>query len=425
MSFLNKNNIVWLSTCRALEIVFQSVSMLLISRYLGPESRGIYAVTIFLISLITVFGSLSLHAACINFISRDKSNANSFYLIIIVYSLIFAGFLYVAQPLIRMLIIGHFSGISEGMLSMVMIISTLEMINLLFYNLIIGLGWSSLSAKIQLVYSVFLSIAGIICLPILQLQIEHYLFIWSIICLATTFLYCLLLSQNGVLPEKSHAYEIFNNSIRYSIPFYFNNIVQILSRRASVLIISIMLGNYAAGLFSVATMIQGYIMLIPVYVALETFRNVSSKTGYTAYSIIEVGEKVMLIPFILFVVYIFFGKFLIVSLLGEDFSESYWILLGLFPSIFLETHYNIMVMELAKEKLPLWIPFSYLLGFILQIIILINSLKYSLVLSISLSYGISILCLYISAAILFSMKTGVAPIRIISEKFKMVRLLKT
>jgi len=276
---------------RILMIVIGLLTSVVVTRLLGPEGRGLFAVATTISAIGVQFGNLGLHASNTYYVARDRSALPALTGNTLVISLIWIPF-----------------GLAYRLLQ----------------NLLLGINKVRAYNKIDLV-SKALTLAAIMALAIQGTVSPESVLSVSLILLAVTFAWCLrhLWTEFREFPTPS--LPLFLTSFQYGFKAYLAAFFSAMVFRIDVLMINHIIGQEQTGYYSVAASLCNLLYTLPIVVGTILFPRLSAsddQAGRWRLTIktASVVGSVMLSACILSV---FLGKPAIVFLYGDKFSASY------------------------------------------------------------------------------------------------------
>ncbi len=345
---------------RVIIIILGLFLSIFVTRSLGPEGRGLYALIIFLISLGLQIGNLGIQSTNTYLLSRDKSLKenlviNSFFASASLGSMVII-FLYLIQSL------QIYSFGLEGLVFLITLLSIPFALGYQFFlNILLGekrikefnffeLGNKIFSAIVIVIFFIFISKEPI---PISSAIFISY-FVPSIVIF-------LFLKQFNF--KKSNLKLLLDN-LNYGLKGYGSAFLNFFQQRISILLMQSKFGLESLGYYSVALILFDFAYLFPSVIGNIAFPYLSEKEN-------EKSRKIMFLRLLLFtglisflsvmILYVF-GDDLLKLLFGQDFIKSFQYLKVLLPGLFFASLISINMNYLASCGMPKIVVISPIAG---------------------------------------------------------------
>ena len=381
-------------------LVIGLLMSVLISRWLGPTNRGIYAVAVLVSSVGMQFGNLGLHASNTYYVARDRSLlpvllGNSFVAGLAAGSLIAAlvAFLFVFRP--------DLFPLSSRALALALAAIPLGLFYLLLQNLLLGIQEVSLYNRIEVLSKIGSLLLLLAAIPLHLVTVEALLWISLVVAAGALVFTARKLVRVCASPPRI-SFKLFKDSLGYGYKAYLAALFSFLVIRADLFLVNYFLGETQSGYYSIAITLADMVYMLPMVIGLILFPRLSAMTRLVekwAYT-----RKVTLIVFglisALSLVLSLVSPWVIRLLYGEAFLPSSAAFVWLLPAIvFLST--NTMLMNffasIGMPRITIYSPFAALAVNILLNWLLIPRLgivgaslssvgAYGLMLILSMSY---------------------------------------
>lgn len=250
-------------------IIIGLTTSILVARSLGPEGRGLFAMTVVVGALGVQFGNLGFHSSNTFYVARDRSllppllgngMAVSFgfgSLVALLAGLFFFFFPDLAPVHGTLLIIG-LAWIPLGLAY------------LLSQNLLIGIQEFRVNNKIQLCSKIFY--VALIGLLILWNSVSPFtVFSGSFIALGLSFIWVFQKLRQHSHHSISLSKSLFARGLRYGFKAYMGSLFAFLLLRVDLLMINEMLGSKEAGFYDLAVNLANMVYILPNVVATILF----------------------------------------------------------------------------------------------------------------------------------------------------------
>lgn len=352
MSFFRKSSITLLA--RAGIFIFGFISQTLISRLLGPEGKGAFAVLTLITSLVAQLASLGLHNAHIYLIGHKQADLKSAAENTLTFSFVLGSFLlalyWFGRSWIDPLI---FKGIAPEVTAWVSFTFPLHLVFLTFNYLalthddIVGFNLPNLGR------SVYLLLGLLLLMPWRALDLWAANIVW--VCtnglLALQSWWLIFRRQHFGL--RWHP-DLFRASIKFGLQSHAGTIFYLLGWRLDFLLCNIYLDTRAVGFYSVAVLLGEALWFVPQTLAVVLLPEVSRQKQPQAVQLTSQVCRVTLISSVLGALLLLVAAPLLVSkVFGENFLpalQPLWILL---PGMILEGGTRILSSFMVGRGHPL------------------------------------------------------------------------
>lgn len=241
------------------------VTTVVVTRILGPEGRGIYAVATALGALGLQFGVLGLQVSNTYFVAKDRSLlpallGNTLVVSCVIGAVAIAGS-YLALSLWPRLALLH-----GALLLLALLWIPIGMAYLLLQNLLLGVSAIKTFNRTELITrGGTLVIIG--CLVKAHLASVTTVFAAGLVALAVMFVVILkcLIKMAGRWPQPSIA--LFKSNLSYGMRAYLISFFSFLIIRSDLLMLKYLRGPESAGYYSVAVTMSDYVVLLPTVVS--------------------------------------------------------------------------------------------------------------------------------------------------------------
>ncbi|MFI5305042.1 MAG: flippase [Nitrospiria bacterium] len=250
------------------------VTTAMVSRILGPEGRGLYAIAIVISAMGVQFCNLGLHTSNTYFGAKNKNLLSAQLGNSILVSFGFGTFIAVSL----WMFFQFFPEIIpvKGFLLILSLASVpLGLAYLLVQNLVLGLYETRLYNRVEILNKILsvLLIAIIIFIGAVRVEVLFLVgFISSIISLIWVF--------KKIRPYLSGpaycSFRLFNESIKYGFKAYLAALFAFLVIRVDLLMVQHICGTEQAGLYSVSVSLAEYAGMVPIIVATILFPRLSA-----------------------------------------------------------------------------------------------------------------------------------------------------
>lgn len=244
----------------------------IVSRVLGPQGRGLYAVAVAVGAIGVQIGNLGIHASNTYFVARDRS-----LLPLLIGNALIVGFLLggfgAVLGWVLFLRWPSLAPIRGELLLLALLSIPFGLAYLLLQNLLLGILEVKLYNVIEL-STKFLGLALLVFLALRKSSVEN-LFLTgpiAIVCGLVWVSVCLLRSTRQSLGVS---WALFKNNLGVGMRAYWITIFGFLVLRADLLMVKYILGASQAGYYSIAAVMADTVLLLPAAIASILFPKLS------------------------------------------------------------------------------------------------------------------------------------------------------
>ncbi|GIK59819.1 MAG: oligosaccharide flippase family protein [Ignavibacteriota bacterium] len=338
-------------------MIFQFVSILIITRQITKEEFGIYVLIIVISTFLDTVSGLALEQSLVKFISSTNEIERKFTFVpTIMIRIILIVVAIILVVLFRNSLMTLFSFTATEFLYVIIILFVLSSFRGLFYNLLQGMNLFKKYALVQTITSVFRVALLLVILYIHELTLKNVLLVEIV---AVTFT---VLLQMALIPYK----EIFHwdlnfqnikRIIRFSIPLSLSGISYFIQTQVNIFIISAYLNPVSIANYDVAGKIpqasaKGFQSFIIVFY--PNLARLLSK-GERDSALILMNKSLFTFSILLnllLMISFLFNKEIIQLLFSDKYLDSSMAFSFLMAAFYLTSMSNIMGYSLVSAGLP-------------------------------------------------------------------------
>lgn len=338
-------------------MVFQFLSIVIITRHITKEDFGIYVLIIVISTFLDAVSGLALEQSLVKFISsaNDLERKSTFVPILIIRIIL------LIIAVILVILFGNsltllFKFTATEYLNVIIILFVLSSFRGLLYNLLQGMNLFKKYASVQTITSIIRVVLLVIIGYFQELNLKNVLFV-EIVAVSFT-----VLLQMASIPYKEVIHWDMNlknikKIIRFSIPLYFSGISYFVQTQINVLIISSYLNPVSIAEYDVAGKIpqasaKGFqsfiIVFFPNLSKLLSLGKRDAALTLMNKSLLTVSILINLLLLISFI----FNKEIIILLFSDKYLSSSLAFSLLMVSFYLSAISNIMGYSLVSAGLP-------------------------------------------------------------------------
>ncbi len=343
------------------------LSAILISRALGPELRGIYAVAMTISMIGMQFGNLGLHSANTYFVAKDPKILPAVVGNTLATSLILGFFC----SLMAWLFCHFYGGIEhiEGTLLYLTIFwIPLGLTSMLFQNILLGIHEVKAFNKSEILYRVF---HFLLVVPLILSGLKNLSLLFFVNYLSMTFsLFYIFHRIKKALPGNPYfSVILLKNSLSYALRVYLSCFFAFFVTKCDILFVKYYLDFEQTGYYSVANSAIEIISMFPITIAtllfpkLSAMESESKKLNYLKKTALFVFLGTTFIAICLF----FLAKPVIYLVYGQAYSPAIPIFRCLLPGMVFLSMVSLYSSYFGSIGLPLVSIFSPLAVLLIKI----------------------------------------------------------
>jgi O-antigen/teichoic acid export membrane protein len=338
-------------------MVFQFLSIVIITRHITKEEFGIYVLIIVISTFLDSVSGLALEQSLVKFISSaDDLEKKSTFIPILIIRIILIVTAVILVVLFGNLLMPLFNFSATEFLYVIIILFILSSFRGLFYNLLQGMNLFKKYASVQ-------TITSIVRVALLLIIVYfHFLTLRNVLLVEIVAVTFTVLLQMVLIPYKEvfHWNVNFNNIkkiLNFSIPLYFSGISYFIQTQVNVFIISAYLNPVSIANYDVAGKIpqasaKGFQSFIIVF-----FPNLSRllSLGERDSAIILINKSLLTFSIIinlLLLISFLFNNEIILLLFSDKYLDSSLAFSLMMVAFYLTAMSNIMGYSLVSAGLP-------------------------------------------------------------------------
>lgn len=349
------------------------LSMVIISRILGPEGKGIYSLLILIPGMIMTFGNFGLGSGNVYFVGSGKYKlqevvSNSLVLTVILGFLLIGIFWLMLQFDFFQNFIKN-NQIPIFYLWITVLLIPLSLFLSFFQEIIRGKGEIKKYNKIKFLEGFLELILVVFFLLILKKGLAGAVFSYVLALILTAGFLFILIKKIAVFSFRLHK-NLLKDSLVYGGKVYLANAISFLNYRFDMFLIAFFLNPAAVGLYSVAVGISERLFLIPGSFSTVLCPKVSASKEFEANAF---TPKVVRHTLFLVIIFSFFllilAKPLILIVFGSAFLPSIFPLIILLPGIIAFSIGGVIAADLSGRGKPQFAVYSSLACLIINLIL--------------------------------------------------------
>lgn len=346
MSFLKNTSFTF--SAQIVNAALSFIYSIYLTRILGAEGRGMYAIFINALAFSTIFFGFSINATVVYFINSYKIDVQKLLTTLLLFSVIST-----LSVFITLLILEHFDLLYLALPENFQQIKYLGLFGILYFsNLLTSILVSVLTAykkfKLQSLLSLVPGILSVIIYTSIyyaltqKIQAEYGFALIFFVTLGIAVLNLIILISFFIKDVSTlpgwHRLSFTETKLLFTFSFiaYLGNLFQFLSYRLDFWLVDFYLGKSQLGIYSLATALSQLIWLLPRSVAMVLYPYAASASAEKAIRYTVIISNIVFYGCLILIVseLIFFYKALPI-LYGQEFTSAYPILsvlmIGIFP----------------------------------------------------------------------------------------------
>jgi O-antigen/teichoic acid export membrane protein len=338
-------------------MIFQFLSIMIITRYVTKEDFGIYVLIIVIATFLDTFSGFALEQSLVKFISSaDNMERRSTLIPTLIIRIILLVVAIILVVIFQNSIMSLFSFTAREFLYVIIILFILSSFRGLFYNLLQGMNLFKKYASVQTITSMLRVILLILIVYVNTLTLKNILLVEIAAVTFTVVLQLALIPYKEILDwdvNFSNIKKIF----RFSIPLYLSGISYFIQTQVNIFIISAYLNPVSIANYDVAGKIpqasaKGFQSFIIVF-----YPNLSRllSKGERSSALILMNKSLLtfsiLINLLLLVSFLF-NREIILLLFSDKYLDSSLAFSFLMVAFYLTAMSNIMGYSLVSAGLP-------------------------------------------------------------------------
>lgn len=334
-------------------IVFGLATSILTARYLGPEGNGIIAALLVYPSLFMNFGSLGIQQSTTYFLGKNIYSERE-----IKTAITQIWFLTTLVSIITcFLLIRYFSNFGSDLLLVFLVLAPIPFTLFNKYNSGIFLGKNDIQTfnRINWIPTLVTLLGTIVFIVLLKLEVAGAL---MALILGPIVISLILLLKNKFIRAFSLTYDIkiIKSMLSLGIVYALALLIINLNYKVDIILLDKLSNAYELGIYSKGSGITEFLWQIPMIFSTIIFARSAVSNNPKAFSIkiTQLLRVSLLIIGMASIVLIFFSRFIITTLYGDDFYGSAMVLNYLMPGVLIMTFYKVMNTDLAGRGKP-WI----------------------------------------------------------------------
>jgi O-antigen/teichoic acid export membrane protein len=338
-------------------MVFQFLSIVIITRHITKEEFGIYVLIIVISTFLDTVSGLALEQSLVKFISSadDLERKSTFIPTLIIRILL------VVVAVILVVLFGNslmplFSFTATEFFYVIIILFILSSFRGLFYNLLQGMNLFKKYASVQTITSVLRVALLLIIILINELTLKNVLFVEMVAVAFTVLLQLALIPYKEVFHWNVNSKDI-KKILNFSIPLYFSGISYFVQTQMNIFIISAYLNPVSIANYDVAGKIpqasaKGFQSFIIVF-----FPNLSRllSLGKRDAALTLINKSLLTFSIVinlLLLISFLFNKEIILLLFSDKYLDSSLAFSFMMVAFYLSSMSNIMGYSLVSAGRP-------------------------------------------------------------------------
>ncbi len=357
---------------KGINLLLGIIISVLIARILGPERRGVYAISILLASFIIKFGGLGFNASTTYFVARKEYRYREIFGNNIILGLSISIILvFVGYILISYYRNAFFSRVGTTYLYMALTLVPVEltfnyvfyillgMRKIIAYNFILFFRYTLLLIFVMIfVYYLRLGIVGALCAQIIGKT------------LIMIFVFIVIFKLVGGIDMRLNL-NYLKKSAKYSMYAHISSLLVFLNYRLDVFLLNFFLEPSAVGYYSVGVGLIEKIWLVSQSVSTVIFPKVASEekmtiaTNFTSF----VSRTLLSLTLIVVIILALYARIFVVLLYSSKYLPTVNVVRGLLVGVVSLSVWRVLVNDIAARGYPKFNIIPNILGVLFNLIL--------------------------------------------------------
>lgn len=310
---------------RVLAILFSAASLVVISRVLGPEGRGIYSIAILLPSFLTTFAILGIPVATVFFIGKKKYSIGE----IFYNNLLIVGIISIATILIGFMSVSYFGkelfpGIGIAYLNLSLFVMPFVLFFTFVSHILLGMQKIKVYNIIFLCQSLSFLILVLILPVFFHFDVKIAIVSYMLSFIIITIMLVLYFKRNFDKSSFKFNKNYIKDAYYYGLKIYPSSIFSFLHSRAPIFLINLLMNPAATGYYSIAQGLSESIWIMSSSASTVLLPRVASEKDPARIKEFTplVCRNILLQTLVVVLIMIIFSRTLIILLFSEKFSGS-------------------------------------------------------------------------------------------------------
>ncbi len=320
-----KNNVSLTFSSNIFKFLIGIGTSAILARALGPEGKGLYALSLLLPALLITFSNMGIGPSTIYFTSKKTYSLKAIYGANIVFASSISVFAFISGLLIiRFFSYKLFPSVPVEYLFAALFLIPVQIFFVFFINILLGLQKFKQYNFFMILQSLILFFLIFSFLKGFNLSIKHAIIATIISFIAGTGTLLPQIHKHTGKPEFSFKNNIIRNFAVYGLKSYTGNIFAFLHYRIDQFIINILLNPAAVGFYSISAAFSEKILIISQSAATVVFPRISSETDKKRLKEFTpmICRTVLLLTLLSAIIIAVSGKWIIVFFFSEKFMDS-------------------------------------------------------------------------------------------------------
>ena len=370
MSF--SKNVIWTFGARLAMVVNSVLAGIIVARWLGADGVGKLAVINVSVITLVQLGSLGLPSANTYFLAKDSKQFRNVAVNSLLFALVGGGLLALALVAITASRQAWFGFVAPELFRIAAISIPFQLLTLIGLNTFLAIGKIREFNLLDVAGQSFVLINALLALLILHAGLGSLVVLNAAGSVVVSLvIICMLVSSAKKLNDNHSAWKsdlvLLKQMVRYGIKAHISILAGTLIFRADLLVVNHFRGATEAGVYSLASQMATFLMMLPSVIAILVFPKVTVEqdpTGGITCLVARHTTMVMLfcclaaapLSLLLPVVY------------GSAFSDATTQLLILLPGVFFIGLQSVLVQHFNAMGLPKTVPLFWVITLVINLI---------------------------------------------------------
>lgn len=340
---------------RILTVLVAIPTGVVLARYLGPSSRGIYAIVSLIPAVLSMIGNLGMGAAFVYLTGQNPNRVKDLTMFSILIAIVQGVVVTLIYLLFANFIHRSFLNGADGYPELILIPSVFPLILSLFCSsIILGRLHIVLVNVINFLF-ILLSAVVVFLTALLTWTLPTLLWVNLFLSYLSALVFLIIawrVSRSERLSSFSEMTLLFKKAVAYGMKSYLANLAQFFNYRLDSFLVSMFSGLGNVGIYSVSVTMAESVWNVSNSVGGVLFPKVSSSKGSTIKRTVSINRVTFTASLILGFTLAVSSPILINILFGSKFVGSVMPLVALIPGVILMSISNVLTSDLSGRNFP-------------------------------------------------------------------------
>lgn len=324
----------------------------LVTRALGPEGRGMYALLMTAIALVTMLFGEGIRQANVYLVGKDRERAPELFFNTLAYGGVAGLFLSLLLWSVLRSPLLHDTGIDRSLFLPALCIAVMTLVLYGIYSIFLGLERLTEYNLLPILFILVYFCGNVFVLTIAHYGLSGVIWSWSVGILVSLIIASFLLWKRTGISRRLHQ-GLFRLSFRVGLKGMTSSLLLSLLFRVNIFLVGHFLGTRGAGIYSISLVFTEMFQRIPNAAGTILLPKVTSEVGEQKDALTaSVSRNIMMLTLCIGAGVVLFGRWGIPWVFGKDFVGSYLPLVCMLPGVFVAASASIVHTNLWGQGYP-------------------------------------------------------------------------